>query len=195
MGGVCGAEEDEGKHRRVRNQTGKTNLQRADENASVAVDANEVDNRIYILQRGESSELQKMVDEYDEDINEYTFGQNKTLLLQAVISCENPDVIGYIMEKGANINLPEAQTGNTALFLAAIDLKVEFIRELLKYNPRFDIKNKSGMDIFEYIDFQLIEARKRLKRDLDRVEKRKYNQILQLLKAASGRDEGEELDE
>ena len=35
-----------------------------------------------------------------------------------------------IMEKGADIDKEEYQKGNTAIFLSAVDLKVDFVRNL-----------------------------------------------------------------
>ncbi|MCQ2818840.1 MAG: ankyrin repeat domain-containing protein, partial [archaeon] len=183
--GTCGSSEDKKKrNRRATNKKENATLQKADLNSSQTISRNKVDKRIEILQRGDSAELAKMINEYEEDINEYSFGQNKTLLIQAVISCNNKDVIGYIMNKGANINLAEAQTGNTALFLAALDLKVDFVKELLEFNPRMDIRNRSKMDIFEFLDYQLIQQRKKINRELSRMEKKKYAEIIGLLKEA-----------
>ena len=50
------------------------------------------------------------------DISDYSFGSNKALLIQAVINCSNPEVIDIIMEKEANIDKGESETGNTVLF-------------------------------------------------------------------------------
>ena len=62
-----------------------------------------------------------MIDNFDEDINSYVFGQNKTLLIEACIVCPNSEVIDLIMEKGANINCQEYQTGNTPIFITSLD--------------------------------------------------------------------------
>lgn len=189
--GVCGAAEQQPTNRK-KSQQGRPALKKADLNASYSVTTGEVDKRIKILQKGFNNELEEMINDYDEDINEYTFGQNKTLLIQAVISCPNVDVIELIMDKGADINCKERQTGNTALFLAALDLKVEFVKQLLKYNPDMSIKNNYDQDIFEFLEFQLVEQRKNNNRELEAKERRRYNQIKKLLRDAAKKNEDED---
>ena len=48
-----------------------------------------------------------MIDNLEDDINDYTFGQNKALLLEAILSCPNRAEIDMIMEKGADIDKEE----------------------------------------------------------------------------------------
>ena len=55
-----------------------------------------------------------------------------------------------IMEKAADIDKEEYQTGNTAIFLSAVDLKVDFVRNLLKYRPNLQHRNHNNQDIFEF---------------------------------------------
>ena len=123
-----------------------------------------------------------MIDNYEDDINEYSFGANKTLLLEAVINCPNPAVIDMIMEKGADVDKEEYQTGNTALFLSAVDLKVNFVRNLLKYQPNMQHKNHNNQNIFEFLDYQLIEQRRKYGRELTADERKKYNEIENMLR-------------
>ena len=52
--------------------------------------------------------------------------------------------------------------------------------ELLEFNPRMDIRNRSKMDIFEFLDYQLIQQRKKINRELSRMEKKKYAEIIGL---------------
>ena len=157
-------------------------IKRIDSDSSIQRDSKSIDNREQILKRGRINELKKMIDDYDEDINAYTFGQNKTLLLEACNVCPNPEVIELIMNKGADIDKEEYHTGNTAIFLSALDLKDDFVEKLLEYNPNLLHKNHEQQDIFEFLNFFLIEQRKSLNRELIKKEKIKYDKILKLLK-------------
>ena len=160
----------------------KNNIKRVDSDSSIQRDLKSIDNREQILKRGKINELKKMIDNYDEDINAYTFGQNKTLLLEACNVCPNPEVIDLIMNKGADIDKEEYHTGNTAIFLSALDLKDDFVEKLLNYNPNLLHKNHNQQDIFEFLNFFLIEQRKSFNRELIKKEKIKYDKILNLLK-------------
>ena len=152
-----------------------------------SVDSNEIvepelDNRDDILRRGNKKELQIMANNYPDDINEYSFGKNRTFLLEACIVCPNHCIIEMIMEKGADIDKEELNTGNTAIFLSALDLKVNFVRELLKYHPNLQHRNHANQDIFQFLNDKLIEQRKNIGRDLTYDEHEKYVQIINMLK-------------
>ena len=141
----------------------------------------ETDKRVEILKRGHKKELQKMIDNYEDDIDEYTFGSNKTLLLEAVINCKESDVVDMIMEKGADVDKEEYQTGNTAIFLSAVDLKVDFVRKLLKYQPNLQHKNHNNQDIFDFLNFQLFTQRQKIGREMTDEEREKYEEIERML--------------
>jgi hypothetical protein len=142
----------------------------------------ELDNRDDILRRGNKKELQIMVDVYPDDIDEYSFDKKRTLLLEACIVCPNHCIIDMIMEKRADIDKEELQTGNTAIFLSALYLKVSFVRELLKYHPNLQHRNHANQDIFQFLNNKLIEQRKNIGRDLTYDEHEKYEQIINMLK-------------
>jgi hypothetical protein len=189
----CGSVNDnKAQNRRRKNQNNQeeeedppkkgTKIKRIDSESSIQRDSKSIDNREQILKRGRINELKKMIDDYDEDINAYTFGQNKTLLLEACNVCPNPEVIELIMNKGADIDKEEYHTGNTAIFLSALDLKDDFVEKLLNYNPNLLHKNHNQQDIFEFLNFFLIEQRKSFNRELIKKEKIKYDKILNLLK-------------
>ena len=165
----------------------KPKLATADLDSSQQVEEEDLDKRVEILRRGQKKELQKMIDNYEDDINDYSFGANKTLLLEACINCPNPAVVDMIIEKGADIDKEEYQTGNTAIFLSAVDLKVDFVRNLLKYQPNLDHKNHNNQDIFEFLDYQLFQQRQKLGREMDEDEKEKYNEIENMLKDYVGK--------
>lgn len=67
--------------------------------------------REQLLRRGQRREIKRMIDEYDEGIDDYSFGYNKTLLLEAVIVCPNPKVVGMIMEKEVDIDKENTKLG------------------------------------------------------------------------------------
>ncbi len=169
-----------------RTATKMPKLAKADLDSSRQVEEEEIDQRVEILRRGQKKELQKMIDNYEDDINDYSFGTNKTLLLEAVINCPNPAVIDMIMEKGADIDKEEYQTGNTAIFLSALDLKVDFVRNLLKYQPNLHHRNHAKQDIFDFLDFQLFQQRRKIGREMTEDENEKYNEILNMLKEYAG---------
>ena len=176
----------EGPGKAKRTATKMPKLAKADLDSSRQVEEQEVDERDEILRRGQKKELQKMIDNYDADINDYTFGQNKTLLLEACIVCPNPAVIDMIMEKGADIDKEEYQTGNTAIFLSALDLKVEFVKNLLRYQPNLQHRNHSRQNIFDFLKFRLFEQRQKIGRDLTEDENEKYLEIENMLNQYAG---------
>ena len=184
MGACCVSESNSSEETKGNNN--KPQLQTADTRGTVQMhshmDLRDIDERIKVLQRGNINELEEMIYNFDEDVNAYVFGQNKTLLLEAVIKCPNCQVVRIIMNKGADVNVPENQTGNTAIFLSALDLKVDFVKELLKYGPDLGHVNKYGQNIFEFLQFQLFDQRKSLGREMEIQERNKYDEIIQLLK-------------
>ena len=70
-------------------------LKKADLDSSSQMDEVEAeDEKIQVLRRGQRKELKNMIEKYkdDNDINDY-MDQNRTLLLEAVINCPNPEVM------------------------------------------------------------------------------------------------------
>ena len=192
MGGHNSATSERNGRRRgltAYNPQKRAKLATADVNSSRKVyDDEYVDEREEILRTGNRKEIQKLLNTIrNEDIDEYIFGQNKTLLLEAVIICTDPSVIDMIMKKGADINKEEYLTGNTALFLSALDLKVEFVERLLKYNPNFQHKNHKRQNIFDFLNYELFEQRQNLGREMTDKEMEKYNKIMNLLDSACGK--------
>ena len=188
--GACESSNADGNRRARRENAGKTKraatkmpkLATADLDSSRQIEEEETDKRVEVLRRGQKKELKKLIDNYEDDINDYSFGTNKTLLLEAVMNCPNPDVIDMIMEKGADIDKEEYETGNTAIFLSAVDLKVDFVKNLLKYDPNLHHRNHSKQDIFEFMDYQLIEQRQKIGREMTEDEKERYAEIENMLR-------------
>ena len=152
------------------------------------ISESEVDQRDDILKRGNRKELQNMINNYNEEIDDYAFGQNKTLLLQACMKCPNPDVVDMIMAKGADVDKEEYQTGNTALFLSAVDLKVKFVKKLLNYNPNLQHRNHAGQNIFDFLNYQLFEQRQKIGREMTEDERDKYQEIENMLNEYVGKE-------
>ena len=163
-------------------------LVKADLDDSRHMSEQDLDEREEILKRGKKKELQNMINNYSGDINDYSFGQNKTLLLQACMTCPNANVIDMIMQKGADIDKEEYQTGNTAIFLSAVDLKVDFVKKLLNYNPNLQHRNHAGQNIFDFLNFQLFEQRQKIGRELTDEERDKYQEIENMLNEYVGKE-------
>ena len=171
-----------------RSATKMPKLVQADLDDSRQISEKDLDEREEILKRGKVKELQNMIENYEEEIDSYTFGQNKTLLLEACMICPNPNVIDMIMEKGADIDKEEYQTGNTALFLSAVDLKVDFVKKLLNYNPNLQHRNHANQNIFDFLNFQLFEQRQKIGREMTEEERDKYQQIENMLNEYVGKE-------
>ena len=181
--GICNSSNDEKRksnpnHREAnknhRNASKSRGLVKAELDDDSHQISENIDQRDTILKRGQRKELQNMIENYNEEIDDYAFGQNKTLLLQACMICSNPDVVDMIMAKGADVDKEEYQTGNTALFLSAVDLKVDFVKKLLKYNPNLQHRNHAGQNIFDFLNFQLFEQRQKIGREMTEEERDKY---------------------
>ena len=188
--GICNSSNDEKRksnpnHREANKNPRNTSKSRGLVKADLDDDSHQIseniDQRDAVLKRGQRKELQNMIENYNEEIDDYAFGQNKTLLLQACMICPNPDVVDMIMAKGADVDKEEYQTGNTALFLSAVDLKVDFVKKLLKYNPNLQHRNHAGQNIFDFLNFQLFEQREKIGREMTDEERQKYQEIENML--------------
>ena len=195
--GICNSSNDEKRksnpnHREANKNPRNTSKSRGLVKADLDDDSHQIseniDQRDAILKRGQRKELQNMIENYNEEIDDYAFGQNKTLLLQACMICPNPDVVDMIMAKGADVDKEEYQTGNTALFLSAVDLKVDFVKKLLKYNPNLQHRNHAGQNIFDFLNFQLFEQRQKIGREMTEEERDKYQEIENMLNDYVGKE-------
>ena len=195
--GICNSSNDEKRksnpnHREANKNPRNTSKSRGLVKADLDDDSHQIsetiDQRDAVLKRGQRKELQNMIENYNEEIDDYAFGQNKTLLLQACMICPNPDVVDMIMAKGADVDKEEYQTGNTALFLSAVDLKVDFVKKLLKYNPNLQHRNHAGQNIFDFLNFQLFEQRQKIGREMTEEERDKYQEIENMLNDYVGKE-------
>ena len=67
----------------------------------------------------------------------------------------NPAVLNYLFKSGAKVDAIESETGNNVLFLAAVDLKVDFVELILSRNPNIKHTNKLSQNITQFLKFQL----------------------------------------
>ena len=85
-------------------------------------------------------------------INFYDLEEKKSgnSYLHSAIIDNHPELVGYILEKGADIN-KQNNDGNTALHLALKNGNMEIIKLIMNKKPSLDIQNKEGiipLDLF-----------------------------------------------
>lgn len=134
------------------------------------------------LRAGDATQVKNYIERKEIVINEYTFGgADKTLLHEAVQLSDNTEVISVILNAGADVNAIERETGNTALILAALDLKADMVRTILKYQPKIVIKNRKGHDIFVFLREYFTEKKGNKKTDLTPEQEEKLQLIMEML--------------
>ena len=96
----------------------------------------------------------KKVEEINKNkhINFYDLEEKETgnSYLQSAIIDNYPELVSYILEKGADVN-KQNNNGETALHIALRCGNMEIIKLIMKKNPALDIKNKDGiipLDLF-----------------------------------------------
>jgi ankyrin repeat protein len=149
------------------------------------------------LRTGNTRLVQELIDRQEINVNDYIFGgSDKTLLHEAVQISESWQVVETVLNNQADVNAVEKETGNTAIILAALDLKVEIVKTILKFNPNINIKNRKGQDIFLIINEYLIEKKGSKKTDLTPEQNQKLQSIIEMLKEYKVKSENvENLDE
>ncbi len=134
------------------------------------------------LKTGNTRALQEMIDRKEINVDEYIFGgSDKTLLHEAVQTSDSWQIVETILNNRADVNAVEKETGNTALILAALDLKVDIVKSIIKFNPNISIKNRKNQDIFQFLNDYLIEKKGIKKTDLTSEQKEKLQKIIELL--------------
>jgi hypothetical protein len=106
------------------------------------------------IKNGDIEELNDMFNKKEVTVSTQ-LGMNISILHYTVLKVNHPEVVEFIIKKGANVDEVEQETGNTPLFFAAVDLKESIVRVLLKYNPNINHKNNSGEDIFKFLERSL----------------------------------------
>ena len=156
---------------------------------------NKEDPIIKYLKTGNTKLLQDMIDNGQINVDDYAFGGDKTVLHEAVQISDSPDVIDLLLKNKADVNAIEKETGNTALFLASLDLKVELVKVILKYRPHIQHTNFKGQDVFAFLNENLIEKKGVKKTDLTKEQLDRLQDILEQLKSYKQKDNVEDLDE
>lgn len=133
------------------------------------------------LDAGDIKFLNSEIENGQLKVNEYRHGGNMGLLHLAVQRSKHPEVLETILQKGANVNLVETETGNTVLYIACLDLKVDFVKIILRYNPNIGHVNKKGEDIFVMMKNFFKEKTGARKSDMNEQEEEKYDAIMRML--------------
>jgi ankyrin repeat protein len=132
---------------------------------------------------GDTQKIQELIDKNEIQVDEYIFGgSDKTILHEAVQVSQSPEVVDLLLNNRADVNAIEKETGNTALILAALDLKVDIVKVILKHKPNIKIKNRKGQDVFVVIQEYLIEKKGTKKTDLTPEQNEKLSKIIEFLK-------------
>ena len=135
------------------------------------------------LSTGNHKMIQEMLNRKEILPNDFIFSSgDKTLLHEAVIVSESPQLIETILKNGADINAVEKQTGNSALFFAALDLKLDVVSVLLNFKPNINIKNEKGQTIFTFLSENLIERKGTKKTELTAEQSDRLRAIIDMLK-------------
>lgn len=103
-----------------------------------------------IISTNDIDKLQKLISNNELPLNDYIFS-NKTVLHFAVQRA-NTSTVELLLLNGSNVDKPELETGNTALFLAALDLNLEMVVCLLKFNPNIGVVNKSNQNVINLLE-------------------------------------------
>lgn len=149
------------------------------------------------LRSGNTRGVQELIDRKEIIVNDYIYGgSDKTILHEAVQISDSDMVIETILNNRADVNAVEKETGNTALILAALDLKVDIVKTILKFNPNIRIRNRKGQDIFVFLNDYLVEKKGTKKTDLTPEQSEKLHKIIDMLKDYKNKSESiENLDE
>lgn len=175
MGTCCSAKEEENKNRNyLNNNQGRRKIK---DISDISIESGDVrDPRLTILKNGNTKEIQNMLQQTKSkgEINECVFrNNNRTMLLEAIEICNDVNIIEMIIRNGGDVNKEEQDTGNTPLFLAAKNLKTDFVQLILKYNPNLLHKNFKRQNILEYLEsFE----------DNPNMDRNKYNTIYSIIK-------------
>ena len=140
------------------------------------------------IEKGEYNQLNKLISSGELNVNEYIFdGCGKTPLLYAVQK-STKEIVELLLDKGADINLCEKSTGNSALYIASVDIKNDIVSLLIK-NSKLDynLKNNNHHDIFEALD-EFFKGK-----EIPKEKKDKLNNIIKSIKEAKERSHNVEI--
>jgi len=129
---------------------------------------------------GDVKKIQDLIDRGEYTPNEY-IGNGKTLLHEAIQTSNCKEVIMCLLDNKWDVDVGESDSGNTSLFIACLDFKVEFVETLLKYQPDIKIKNAKGHDVFTHVYEFFIGKNGVKKTDMTPEQKIKYDKINSML--------------
>jgi len=137
------------------------------------------DQIIFYIEKDSLSKIEELVNRGEIDLNKLIFGGNQSILHKAVCRGDHPKIVEFLLNSGAKIDTVETMTGSTSLFFACIDLKVEVVEVLLKFNPNLEHKNNSNQNVFEHF-MEFFDPSKNGK-SLSEEERKRYNAIMERL--------------
>jgi ankyrin repeat protein len=198
MGACCTSDESKHKKTMYRKSRPDMKVEGAPEDASVDFGRKGEKPINRYIRNGDVRIIQGMISNGEIDVNDYIFGSNKTILHEAVLSGNSADLVECVLDNKADINLPEKETGNTALFLAGLDLKVDMVKVLVKYRPDLKIKNNNNQDIFQCLKSTLVNKDNKnggyyKKAEMTNEEHEKYRLILEILSEYKHKTENAEV--
>lgn len=137
------------------------------------------DQIIFYIEKDSLNKIEELVNRGEIDLNKLIFGGNQSILHKAVCRGDHPKIVEFLLNSGAKIDTVETMTGSTSLFFACIDLKVEVVEVLLKFNPNLEHRNNSNQNVFEHF-MEFFEPSKNGK-SLSEEERKRYNAIMERL--------------
>lgn len=115
-------------------------------------DSDQEHNKLEMLfKQGRIEKLEDMINSGELDPNK-KINENYTLLLYSVVKQVDIDFIRFLLNKGADINAKELETGNTALFFASLDLNSRLVDLLINFKPDISHQNLKGENIFKFLE-------------------------------------------
>lgn len=93
------------------------------------------------------------------NVNDYFEKENyDTILTSAIRIKAHPDVVKFILDIGADVNLCEKSTGHSPLILAAMNLNKKIVELILSKNPSLEVSaetNEKKLDLLAYLDLRI----------------------------------------
>lgn len=109
---------------------------------------------IYIVYHCESYAVEYIVDIYKTrklKLNTASSDGRNLVYLHLQNEHRDIDILKLLLDEGCDINKPNNDNGYTPMHIAFKTCPLEFIKFLLKYNPKLDIKDKDGKYAHEYL--------------------------------------------